>query len=165
LCVTPGEEKILTTQRRLLEPRLPEHSPLLYEGLTDERLCRFILTYLDGPTRRISPAWRGTSRRSSLPRRLPGSLLPTVYPATSNDRVRGMLQLVMVAPAPVAADPSTSSATSSATYLTVTDSSCAVATSPVSQCPGSLGHKPGDTGVPRGWRTYLVRAGRMRLEV
>jgi ribosomal-protein-alanine N-acetyltransferase len=42
LADTPAEVKTLETERLLLEPLLPEHATLLFEGLADERLYRFI---------------------------------------------------------------------------------------------------------------------------
>ncbi len=39
---TPAEVKTLETERLLLEPLFPEHATLLFEGLADERLYRFI---------------------------------------------------------------------------------------------------------------------------
>jgi [ribosomal protein S5]-alanine N-acetyltransferase len=42
LADTPEVEKTLETERLLLEPLLPQHATLLFEGLADARLYRFI---------------------------------------------------------------------------------------------------------------------------
>jgi ribosomal-protein-alanine N-acetyltransferase len=65
LADTPGEEKILETERLLLEPLLPEHATHLFEGLADERLYRFIPTDAPESVEALETRYRKLSSRRS----------------------------------------------------------------------------------------------------
>ena len=62
---TPVEETILETGRLVLEPLLPEHAPLLFEGLADERLHRFIPTDAPESAEALETRYRKLSSRRS----------------------------------------------------------------------------------------------------
>lgn len=65
LAGTPVEETTLETERLLLEPLMPEHATLLFEGLADERLYRFIPTDAPESAEALETRYRKlTSRRS-----------------------------------------------------------------------------------------------------
>ena len=103
LADTPVENIFLETERLLLEPLLPEHAPLLFEDLADERLYRFIPTEapesaeaLEGRYRKLSSrrsldgseAWLNFAMRLREEGRMPkatyvGTLEATVYPDRS----------------------------------------------------------------------------------
>src|SRR5215211_8889952 len=61
----PVEETTLETERLLLEPLLPEHAPLLFEGLADERLYRFIPTDAPESAEALEGRYRKLSTRRS----------------------------------------------------------------------------------------------------
>jgi len=65
LAGTPVEETILETGRLVLEPLLPEHAPLLFEGLADERLHRFIPTDAPESAEALETRYRKLSSRRS----------------------------------------------------------------------------------------------------
>jgi ribosomal-protein-alanine N-acetyltransferase len=65
LADTPGEEKILETERLLLEPLLPEHATHLFEGLADERHYRFIPTDAPESVEALETRYRKLSSRRS----------------------------------------------------------------------------------------------------
>jgi [ribosomal protein S5]-alanine N-acetyltransferase len=65
LAGTPVEETTLETGRLVLEPLLPEHSPLLFEGLADERLHRFIPTDAPASVEALERRYRKLSSRRS----------------------------------------------------------------------------------------------------
>ena len=62
---TPVEETNLETGRLVLEPLLPEHAPLLFEGLADERLHRFIPTDAPESAEALETRYRKLSSRRS----------------------------------------------------------------------------------------------------
>ena len=61
----PVEEATLETERLVLEPLLPEHAPLLLEGLADERLYRFIPTDAPESAEALETRYRKLSSRRS----------------------------------------------------------------------------------------------------
>jgi [ribosomal protein S5]-alanine N-acetyltransferase len=61
----PVEEATLETERLVLEPLLPEHVPLLLEGLADERLYRFIPTDAPESAEALETRYRKLSSRRS----------------------------------------------------------------------------------------------------
>ena len=65
LAGTPVEETTLETGRLVLEPLLPEHAPLLFEGLADERLHRFIPTDAPESAEALETRYRKLSSRRS----------------------------------------------------------------------------------------------------
>ena len=65
LAGTPVEETNLETGRLVLEPLLPEHAPLLFEGLADERLYRFIPTDAPESAEALETRYRKLSSRRS----------------------------------------------------------------------------------------------------
>jgi len=65
LADTPVEETTLETERLLLEPLLPEHAPLLLEGLADQRLYRFIPTDAPESAEALETHYRKLSSRRS----------------------------------------------------------------------------------------------------
>jgi ribosomal-protein-alanine N-acetyltransferase len=65
LAGTPVEESTLETGRLVLEPLLPEHAPLLFEGLADERLHRFIPTDAPESAEALETRYRKLSSRRS----------------------------------------------------------------------------------------------------
>ena len=65
LAGTPREETALETERLLLEPLLPEHAPLLLEGLADQRLYRFIPTDAPESAEALETRYRKLSSRRS----------------------------------------------------------------------------------------------------
>ena len=65
LAGTPVEETTLETGRLVLEPLLPEHAPLLFEGLADERLHRFIPTDAPASVEALERRYRKLSSRRS----------------------------------------------------------------------------------------------------
>lgn len=65
LAGTPVEETNLETGRLVLEPLLPEHAPLLFEGLADERLHRFIPTDAPESAEALETRYRKLSSRRS----------------------------------------------------------------------------------------------------
>jgi [ribosomal protein S5]-alanine N-acetyltransferase len=65
LADTPREEKALATDRLMLEPRLPEHAALLFEGLADERLYRFIPQNAPESVETLEARYRRLSSRRS----------------------------------------------------------------------------------------------------
>ena len=65
LAGTPVEETTLETGRLVLEPLLPEHAPLLFEGLADERLHRFISTDAPESAEALETRYRKLSSRRS----------------------------------------------------------------------------------------------------
>ncbi len=65
LADTPPEAKTLETERLLLEPLLPEHATLLFEGVADERLYRFIPSNPPGSVEALETRYRKLSSRRS----------------------------------------------------------------------------------------------------
>jgi [ribosomal protein S5]-alanine N-acetyltransferase len=65
LADTPREEKALATDRLMLEPLLPEHAALLFEGLADERLYRFIPQNAPESVETLEARYRRLSSRRS----------------------------------------------------------------------------------------------------
>ena len=65
LAGTPVEETTLGTGRLVLEPLLPEHAPLLFEGLADEHLHRFIPTDAPESAEALETRYRKLSSRRS----------------------------------------------------------------------------------------------------
>jgi [ribosomal protein S5]-alanine N-acetyltransferase len=65
LAGTPAEMKTLETERLLLEPLLPEHATLLFEGLADERLYRFIPSNPPESVEALETRYRKLSSRRS----------------------------------------------------------------------------------------------------
>jgi [ribosomal protein S5]-alanine N-acetyltransferase len=61
----PVEETTLETERLLLEPLLPEHAPLLLEGLADEHLYQFIPTDAPESAEALETRFRKLSSRRS----------------------------------------------------------------------------------------------------
>ncbi len=61
----PVEEATLETERLLLEPLMPEHATLLFEGLADERLYRFIPTDAPESAEALETRYRKLSSRRS----------------------------------------------------------------------------------------------------
>jgi [ribosomal protein S5]-alanine N-acetyltransferase len=65
LAGTPAEMKTLETERLLLELLLPEHATLLFEGLADERLYRFIPSNPPESVEALETRYRKLSSRRS----------------------------------------------------------------------------------------------------
>ncbi len=61
----PAEAKTLETERLLLEPLLPEHAKLLFEGLSDERLYSFIPSNPPESVEALETRYRKLSSRHS----------------------------------------------------------------------------------------------------